>query len=91
MSDVADVYARLRVETAAMLGSTSARSARPTQGGTHAMLLEDFAEVHRPEVVECAIYATPNFLKSQAARKLKSPFSNICAVASKLRRRLGWR
>ena len=53
-----DVYARLRVETAAML---------------HAMLLEDFAEVHRPEVVECAIYATPNFLKSQAARKLKIP------------------
>ena len=40
---------------------------------------------HNLRVVVRDIFATPNCLKSHAARKLKSPFSNIRAVTSKLR------
>ena len=29
---------------------------------------------HRAVVVECAIFATPNLLKSQLAQNIKSPF-----------------
>ena len=36
------------------------------------------------EVVECALSATRNCLKLQAAKKLFSPYSNIRAVTSKL-------
>jgi hypothetical protein len=39
---------------------------------------------HNLRVVTRDIFATPNSLKSHAARKLKSPFSNIRAVTSKL-------
>ncbi len=41
-------------------------------------------EAHRVPVVECAIFATLNFLKSQLAQNIKSPFSNIRAVTSEL-------
>ena len=41
-------------------------------------------DAHHVEVVECAIFATRNSLKSQGALNLKSPFSNIRAVTSKL-------
>jgi hypothetical protein len=36
------------------------------------------------EVVECALSATPNPLESLVGQNEKSPFSNICAVTSKL-------
>jgi hypothetical protein len=36
------------------------------------------------EVVECALFATPNSLKSLAGQNLKSPWSNTRAVTSKL-------
>jgi hypothetical protein len=49
-----------------------------------AMRFKDRRERHRARVVECAIFATPNSLKSQVARNLKSPFSNIRAVTLKL-------
>jgi hypothetical protein len=50
-----------------------------------AMRFKDQREPHRGRVVECAIFATRNSLKSLAARNIKSPFSNIHAVISKLR------
>ena len=40
--------------------------------------------VHRAEVVERAIFATRNSLKSHVGRNLKSPFSNTRAITPKL-------
>jgi hypothetical protein len=48
------------------------------------MPLKACTEVHRAGVVECAIFATRNSLKSHMSRKLKSPFSNIRAVTLRL-------
>jgi hypothetical protein len=48
------------------------------------MRLKDYREAHRARVVECAIFATRNSLKSKAAQNMKSPFSNIRAIISKL-------
>ena len=48
------------------------------------MRFKDCREGHRAGVVECVIFATRNSLKSQGARNLKSPFSNIRAVTLKL-------
>jgi len=36
------------------------------------------------EVVECALFATPNSLKSHAVKKLFYPFSNTHVISSKL-------
>jgi hypothetical protein len=49
------------------------------------MGFKDYREADRVKVVECAIFATRNSLKSLAARNIKSLFSNIHAVISKLR------
>ena len=46
---------------------------------------EGCPEPHHAEVVACDLFATPNSLKSRAARKVLSPFSNIHAVTPKLR------
>jgi hypothetical protein len=48
------------------------------------MRFKDCREAHRARVVECAIFATRNSLKSQATPNLKSPSSNIRAIISKL-------
>jgi|ERR1700687_1811053 hypothetical protein len=57
------------------------------QGLVCPMRFKDCREAHRARVVECALFATPNSLKSQGAQNLKSPFSNIRAVTLKLCRR----
>jgi hypothetical protein len=46
--------------------------------------LKACCKVYHSGVAECAIFATRNSLKSQKARKSKSPFSNFCAITSKL-------
>src|SRR3989442_191568 len=45
---------------------------------------EGLCEAYNVEVVACDIFATHNSLKSHAGRKLKSPFSNVRAITSKL-------
>lgn len=57
--------------------SSSQRSVRP-------MRLKGPRDVDHIKVVECALFATANSLKSKAREKLLSPFSNIRAVTSKL-------
>ena len=54
------------------------------QESVRAMRLKDYREAHRARVVECAIFATRNSLKSKAAQNMKSPFSNIRANISNL-------
>jgi hypothetical protein len=49
-----------------------------------AMPLKACSNAHHVEVVASDIFATRNSLKSQEGRNLKSPFSNIRAVTSKL-------
>src|SRR5579863_1269831 len=49
-----------------------------------AMRLQDCRATSHATVAECAIFATSNSLKSQVVQNLKSPFSNIRAVTSKL-------
>jgi hypothetical protein len=46
--------------------------------------LEHYREALLAEVVECALFATPNALKSFMTQKTKSPFSKVRAVTSKL-------
>src|SRR4030095_2149237 len=48
------------------------------------MRFEHCPEAHRARVVECAIFATSNSLKSQVTRNHKSPFSNVRAITSEL-------
>jgi hypothetical protein len=43
-------------------------------------------EAHRAGVVECALFAMLNSLKSHVGRNVNSPFSNIHAVTFKLYR-----
>src|SRR5215471_9911217 len=62
----------------------SDRGSRGPKKSVLAMRHKGRRSAHHVEVVECAIFATPNSLKSQAARNIKSPFSNIRAVTSKL-------
>jgi hypothetical protein len=38
---------------------------------------EPVGKLFHAQVVECALFATLNFLKSLMAKKAKSPFSNI--------------
>jgi hypothetical protein len=54
------------------------------QSMVRAMWLKGRRDAHNAEVAECALFATCNSLKSLKGRKLKSPFSNIHAVPSKL-------
>ena len=51
------------------------------------MRMKDSQEAHHAGVVECGLFATCNSLKSLAGRNLKSLFSNIRAVTSKLCKR----
>ena len=53
-----------------------------------AMRLKALATAHRVIVVKCAIFTTPNSLKSQGAQNIKSPFRNDRAITSKLYSRL---
>ena len=57
---------------------------RGPQESVHPMTLQTRRQVHHAEVVERAIFATDNSLKSHMRRNLKSPFSNNHAVTSKL-------
>jgi hypothetical protein len=56
------------------------------QGSVRLMKSSHHRRVH-VKAVECAIFATPNPLKLQAPRNIKSPFSNTRAIISKLYRR----
>ena len=49
------------------------------------MPLKACRQVHHAEVVERAIFATRNSLKSHVGRNLKSPLRNTRAITSKLR------
>jgi hypothetical protein len=48
------------------------------------MRLKAHRDAHHVEVVQCALFATRNSLKSQAAKKSISPFSNTRAITLKL-------
>ena len=64
-----------------MVGSkTSARNRSPLMRSLGSLR----CGAHNSWIVARDIFATPNCLKSHKARKLKSPFSNIRAVTSKL-------
>src|ERR1700730_7473145 len=54
------------------------------QESVRPMPLKPCRRVHHAEVVERALFATRNSLKSQAGQKLKSPFSNTRAITPKL-------
>jgi hypothetical protein len=56
----------------------------PPRGSLWPVRPERRCDAHSVEVVASDIFATPNSLKSHLGRKLKSPFSNIHAVTSKL-------
>src|SRR5215217_3459564 len=63
---------------------TESRFLKFLKASVYPMLVKGRRDAHNAEVVQCALFATCNPLKSHTARKLLSQFSNIRAVPSKL-------